>query len=99
VLRVLPLAEKVPTVTVMMAVPYNWFERIRLWVTEGHGEILDEDFGADVTVTARFAQEQFTFFQSILSERSAGNLYAEVVETNDGMIMPIGAYGDDRLNL
>ena len=99
VLRALPLAEKVSTHTVMMVVPYAWFERIRLWVPEFHGEILDEDFAADVTVTARFAVEHFPVFQAALRERLSGQLAAEIVETDEETIMPVGARGADRLRL
>ena len=55
VLDVLPRAEKVPTATVMLAFEYSFFERIRLLAAEHRGLILDEDFGADVTLTIRFA--------------------------------------------
>ncbi len=99
ILRVLPLAEKVPTVTVMMALPYSFFERVRIWVAEAHGEILDEDFAGDVTVTARFAKEHLPDFQGMISERSAGRLHAEIVQTNDETIMPVGALGGERLSL
>ena len=99
VLRELPLAEKVPTVTVMIALPYGWFERIRLWVVEAHGDILDEDFGGDVTVTARFAEEHLPDFQGMLSERSSGHLHAEIVQTDDETIMPLGALGGERFSL
>ena len=99
VLRELPLAEKVSTVTVMVALPYSWFERIRLWVAEVHGEILDEDFGGDVTVSTRFAKEHFLAFQNIITERSAGRMHAVIVDTQDDTIMPVGALGGERLNL
>lgn len=99
VLREMPLAERVMTVTAMMAVPYSLFERVRLWVAEGHGEILDEDFAGDVTLTARFAEEHFVDFQNIIIERSSGQLSAEIVETNDATIMPVGALGGERLNI
>lgn len=99
ILREMPLAEKVPTVTVMMAIPYSWFERSRLWVAEAYGEIMDEDFGADVAVTARFAQDHFPAFDGMLTERSAGRLHAEIVDQNDETIMPVGALGGERLNL
>ncbi|MDF1514664.1 MAG: IMPACT family protein [Anaerolineae bacterium] len=99
VLRALPLAEKVPTITVMIAVPYHWFDRVRLWIAEQYGEILDEDFAAEVTVTAKFAEEHFSVFQAKLTERTAGRLHTEVVETNQGEIMPVGAMGGEKLNL
>jgi putative IMPACT (imprinted ancient) family translation regulator len=89
------MAEKVPTLTVMLAVPYSWFERVRLWVAKAHGEILDEDFGADVTVSPRFPEEYYSTFHRIIIERSAGRIEPEIVETNDEAIMPIGALGGE----
>ncbi len=89
VLRVLPLAERVATHTVMLAVPYSLFERIRLLVPAHHGKILDETFAADVTVTARFAVEHLPAFQAALQELSAGQIEAEVVESSDATIMPV----------
>ena len=91
VLAALPRADKVPTHTVMMALPYSHFERVRLAVAAHHGQILDEDFGADVTVSARFAVEHLPAFQAALREMSAGTLEAEIVESDEATIMPIGA--------
>ncbi|HQE91659.1 MAG TPA: YigZ family protein [Anaerolineae bacterium] len=89
VLRVLPLAERIPTHTVMIAVPYSYFERVRLLVAEHHGDVLGEDFAGDVTVTARFAVEHFPAFQEALQELSAGQMAAEIVETDEATIMPV----------
>jgi hypothetical protein len=50
---------------------------------------LDEDFGVDVTVTARFAVEHFPAFQAGLRELSKGQLEAQIVETNQATIMPL----------
>ena len=91
VLAALPRADKVPTHTVMMALPYSHFERVRLAVAAHHVQILDEDFGADVTVSARFAVEHLPAFQAALREMSAGTLEAEIVESDEATIMPIGA--------
>jgi uncharacterized YigZ family protein len=88
VLDILPRAERVPTHTVMVSVPYSWFERLRLLIPLHHGETLDEDFGAEVTVTARFPVERFEPFQHALAEASHGSIQAEVVETAD-VIMPV----------
>jgi uncharacterized YigZ family protein len=89
VLAALPRAEKVPTHTVMLALPYSLFERARLIIAAHQGQILDEDFGVDVTITARFAIEHFDAFQSALREMSRGQLEAEIVETNQDTIMPV----------
>lgn len=97
VLKVLPLAEKVPTATLMVAVPYSLFERVRLLIQELHGETLDEDFAGDVTVAVRFAAAQIQAFQDALQQLSAGKIEAEVMEEDDETIMPVGMVGADIL--
>jgi uncharacterized YigZ family protein len=92
ILEVLPRAEKVPTHTVMLAIPYNYLERVRLLVDKWHGRVLDETFAADVTVTAQFTVEQFPPFQNDLQEISHGSLAAEIIETNEETIMPLGTF-------
>lgn len=89
VLDILPRAEKVPTHTVMLVYPYTYVERIRLLVAEHHGQILEEDFMADVTLTAQFITEQFPPFQDALREMSHGSLVAEIITTNEATIMPL----------
>ena len=98
VLENLPLAEKVPTHTVMMAVPYNLFEQVKLLIGAHNGRVLDEEFAADVTITAQFAVEQFDDFQNALRELSHGRLEAEIIETNPETIMPLGSFAreDDQ---
>jgi uncharacterized YigZ family protein len=95
VLEKLPLAEKVPTHTVMMAVPYTLFEQVKLLVEAHNGRILDEEFAADVTVTAQFIEERFDGFQDALRELSHGRLEAQIVETNPETIMPLGLFADE----
>ena len=72
VLKDLPRAEKISTHTVMLAFPYPYFENIRRLVVENKGKILDEDFTADVTMTALFPMELLDGFQKGLSELDAG---------------------------
>lgn len=91
VLAEAPLAEKVATHTVMLAAPYPLFEQVRLLVAAHHGQILDETFAADVTVTARFAMERVPAFQAALQELSNGALEAEIVATDEATIMPLGS--------
>jgi hypothetical protein len=74
---------------VLVAAPYPFFERIRLAVAAQHGAILDEEFAADVTITARFAVEHLNGFQTTLQEMSNGMLEAIVVATDEATIMPI----------
>jgi uncharacterized YigZ family protein len=89
VLEILARAEKVRTHTVLVATPYPFFERVRLAVEAHHGEILDEEFAADVTVTARFPVEQVGGLQAALQEMSNGTLKAIIVHTDEATIMPI----------
>ena len=46
--------------------PIPFFERLRLLVAAHHGEMLDEDLAADVTMTARFMVDRFQGFQADL---------------------------------
>jgi uncharacterized YigZ family protein len=89
VLDELPRAEKVPTHTVLVVADYPFFERVRLAVEAHRGEILDEEFAADVTVTARFPLERVPAFQQALQELSNGTIEAVVVATDPSTIMPL----------
>jgi uncharacterized YigZ family protein len=89
VLEALPRAEKVPTHTVLVSTPYPFFERLRLAVEAHKGQILDEEFAADVCLTARFPVESFPPFQAALKEMSNGVLEAVIVETAEDTIMPL----------
>ena len=83
VLDAVPRAARVPTHTVMLAVPYAFLERARLLIAAHNGRTDDEDFAADVTITARFAVPDFPPFQEALQEASHGSLAAEIIETAD----------------
>ncbi len=95
ILAILPRAEKVPTHTVMMAMPYNMYERVKLLVEAQQGRILDEEFMADVTITAQFVTDQLPIFEDALRELSHGQLEAEIVETDLETIMPLGTLAGD----
>jgi uncharacterized YigZ family protein len=92
VLEVVPLAEKIPTHTAMMVMPYSHFERVKLLIENHRGKILDEEFAADVTVTVQFSVDSFPAFQSALNDMTHGTLDAEIIETNPEAILPIGSF-------
>lgn len=92
VLEILPRAEKVPTHTTMLALPYNLLEQVRLLVEAWNGRILDEQFAADITMTMQFTVPKFPDFQDALRELSHGSLAAEIIETNEDTIMPLGGF-------
>jgi uncharacterized YigZ family protein len=85
-LAILPRAERIPVHIVMLAAPYNWFERLRLLIEANHGELLEQDFAADVTVTARFPSTHFLAFQEALSQASHGSLAAEVISVETAIV-------------
>jgi uncharacterized YigZ family protein len=81
-------AEKVQTHTVMLAFAYSYLERVRILVAAQEGEVLDEAFAVDVTLTARLRVEKLPGFQASLSELSNGKVQAEVIESRD-ILMPL----------
>jgi uncharacterized YigZ family protein len=93
VLAVLPRAVKAATHTVEITAPYGFFERIRLLIEAHHGHILGEGFAAQVTLTARFAVQQFPAFQAALQEMSSGALQASIVQTDEATILPTDSDG------
>ncbi len=87
VVNIVPRARRIQVHLALLAIPYNWLERIRLMTARHSGAVLGEDFAADVTLTLRFSVEALGGFQSELRELSAGKLQAEVIETSE-MLVP-----------
>jgi uncharacterized YigZ family protein len=77
---------RVEVYVVMLAIPYNLLERVRIMATRNHGEVLDEDFAGDITMTLQFPIESLDEFQKELQELSAGRLRAEVIETKETIV-------------
>lgn len=84
-----PRAERVATYTVQVTVPYARFEPLRLLFAEHGGQILDETFAAEVTVTAQMAQERLPAFQDALRELSNGARQATIIDEDDRSILPL----------
>jgi uncharacterized YigZ family protein len=89
VLEVTPRAQKVTCHTIMIAAPYNWYERLKLSLLRYQGRIIDEEFSTDVRVSARISLDDFPAFQVALNEASHGSLQAEIIETGVDLI-PVG---------
>jgi len=62
-LEELPRARKVSTTTLMFVIPYSLFEQTQLIVRNHRGMVLDESYGADVTLTVRLANEHVEVFK------------------------------------
>ena len=77
---------RVPVHIAMAAIPYNLLERVRLLVARNQGEVIGEDFAADITMTFQFPIESFDSFQNDLREISAGKLQAEIIESTEKVV-------------
>ena len=86
VLAVLPRAQRVPTYTVLLEVPYHTYERLCLLIEAHGGEIQDQDFGAGVTLQARLPEDRYPAFESALQEASNGRLEALVVDQGEAIV-------------
>jgi uncharacterized YigZ family protein len=82
--------QRVPVHVAMLAIPYNLLERVRLLVTRQRGEVLGEDYAADITMTLQFPIDSFEAFQNEIREMSAGKLKAEVIESRE-TIVPVAS--------
>ena len=91
VLASLPRALKVATHTVVVTIPYSYFERAQRLVAAYAGQVIGQAFSVEVTLTLRFAVERLPAFQGALAEMSNGALRADIVETNPATIVPITA--------
>jgi uncharacterized YigZ family protein len=89
VLEALPRAQKVATVTAKFTTPYNFFEQAKRIAVQHNGVIVDEDFGAEVTVSVQFIEDDFPAFKDQIFDQSHGQIEAEVVEENPNSIMPL----------
>ncbi len=94
-IEAVPRAEKVPTYTVMLSVPYPLFEQARLLVAHHGGRILEESFAADVTLTTQFRVDLLAGFQDALGDLSHGKVEALIVASNPDTIMPVNQPEDD----
>src|SRR5215216_6020496 len=77
---------RVPVHVAMLAIPYHLLERLRLLVTRQGGEVLGEDYAADITITLQFPIDSFDAFQNELRELSGGKLKAEVIESRETIV-------------
>jgi uncharacterized YigZ family protein len=89
VLRATPRAEKIATLQAVLAFPYTYLERIRQFTGDYRGLILEEDFGADVTMTVRFRNEYYEDFQKAVKNLTRGSVEAIIIDRDSNTIMPL----------
>jgi uncharacterized YigZ family protein len=93
VLSIVPQAMKVRTHTVLIETPYRLFEPIRRLIKLSSGQILDEAFAGEVTLSVRLPQCRLAEFQETLRELSRGEIEGRVIESSESTIMPL-EFGD-----
>jgi len=86
VLERTPRAQKVLAHTLLLAAPYPLYQRVRDTVPRYAGQVLETDFGVDVTLTVRLPVAALDGFQAALRELSAGRLQAEIMETSVALV-------------
>lgn len=89
VLAILPRARKVATHRVRIIIPYSGFERVRRMLATHHGQIHEQEFSAEVILTALVATDEFDAFQNDFQEAFAGTRGIEILETNPAALMPL----------
>jgi uncharacterized YigZ family protein len=88
VLEVTPRAVKTATHMVSVTTPYKLLEQVRLLVAAENGRLLEQEFAAEVTLTAQFTVERFPTFQDSLQQLSHGTIEARILTTDESTIMP-----------
>jgi len=78
--------QRMEVVVLMLVLPYHLFEQVRLLVHAQQGEILDQEFAADITLTMQFLPGRLDAFQSALSELTNGQLAAAEIERREKVV-------------
>ena len=89
VLDALPLAKKVATTTLMFVVPYALFESTKLMVSNHDGVMVDQIFGADVTLTVRLINKHLDSFKERMVTLTKGAVEFITIEERENTIMPL----------
>lgn len=86
VLAATPRAQRVPTYGVCLVLPYTHFERLKKLIGVHGGQVVDEVFSAEITLTITFPVSTFPAFQTALRNLSHGTLAAEIIETSEAIV-------------
>lgn len=86
VVNVVEHGRRISVHVALVAIPYNFLERLRLLVSKNHGKVLGEDFAGDITLTLQFPVVEYEAFQVDVRELSAGKIQAEVIETKEEIV-------------
>ncbi|MCB0167243.1 MAG: YigZ family protein [Anaerolineae bacterium] len=74
----LPVTEKVERQTVLVTVPYSFYESCRRLVEQHQGQIEAEDFAVEVTLTLTFIVDDLPAFADDLAEATGGQVELKI---------------------
>ena len=80
VLAELEMAYRAECYTSKVVIPYTFYERVVLLIREHSGEVLEDEFSEEVSLSVRILAERYPSFQSKLTNLTSGLCKAEVIE-------------------
>jgi len=88
VTNIVPRAYKLNAHTIRLIYAYPFVERVRLLVKKHDGQVLGEEFGSDVILTAHIPVENLSVFERDVAELTNGMVKVEVTTTSE-ILLPI----------
>lgn len=89
VLKGVKIADLLPTTTLMFVTPYRLYDQFVRLMEAHQGQVLSTEFLEEITITVRFKDEEVEDFTGKLSNLSAGQVEAIVVEQNSESVFPL----------
>lgn len=90
-----PRARRVSANIYELEIPYAYYDRVQKLILNLTGEIMQSDFGEQVTINYHLAEEQSEIFAQALSDLSSGKLKPVFIE-NRTLIRRISRAENDR---
>jgi uncharacterized YigZ family protein len=81
VLEILPRAHKIQVHVVMVSIPYNWVDRMRIKIKNHHGVVLEESFALDVGIILEIPVSSYPTFEKDIFDSSNGKFSSFIYET------------------
>lgn len=86
VVNEVPRAIKILAHTVRLDYPYSYIDRMRLLVQAHHGQIINEEFGSTVSITARFPVDNMAAFENDVAELTNGLTQVNILGTGETLL-------------
>ncbi len=87
VIEKIPLAQKVPTITTEISLPYSLFDQVSRIIKHHKGRVINQEFGADVLLQIQFLEGEFESFQNALTDFSNGKIVAKIHSRNPNSLI------------